>query len=114
VSVVNRINREATLHRWAAGSRDDESGDYTASGFTDTPIQVDVQQQTTQENRDGRLQVVSTWTAFIRPSVDLSPQDELTVPGLGRFQFDGDPWLVTKPRTGTPHHWFARLRRVSG
>lgn len=113
MSVTQRINRDAMLHRWVEGTRDDASGDYNAGQFVDVPCRVDVQQNAAQELRDGRVLTVSTWTAFFRPDLDLKAMDELTVPGLGRFGFEGEPWRVTKPRTGAATHWFARLRKVS-
>ena len=113
MSVTNRVNRDATLHRWVEGGRDDASGDYKDPSFTSVPCKVDVQQNAAQELRDGRMVTVSTWTAFFRPDLALTANDEITVPGLGRFAFDGEPWRVTSPRTGAASHWFARLRKVS-
>lgn len=111
--IANRITQDATLHTFAQGVRDEDSGDYTTDTPVDKPVKVALQQRTTREDRNGRIVSITYWTGLFRPDTELTAQDEITVPGLGRFDFEGDPWPVVKPRTGVRMFWVVNLRRVS-
>lgn len=109
--ITSKVNLPVTLHRWTKVGKD-AAGDETWS-FVDTETVAEVQQEVmlgTREMKDG--QVVSKWTVFFRPTETLTAHDEVTVPGIGRMGFDGDPWLARHPRTGQTLFWQARLKKV--
>lgn len=110
--IASRITREGNLHRWNKGTRD-EAGDYEPLFDPPVPVRVEVQQVAAFEQRDGRQVQVVVWQAYFPPDVTgLTGNDEVELDGLGRFAFDGDPWLVRNPRTGVASHWQARARKV--
>ena len=122
MTIAARLRRPATLHRHQGDpDRDPDSGDYDTEGgeFADSAVYVEVQQQATRERRNGEIIVTQEWVCLVRPpgtvggAEQLAAQDELTVPPLGRFAFEGDPYLVLKPSTQVATHWFARLRKVA-
>ncbi len=119
MSIASHIRRPATLHTWSQDpDRDPVSGDYPDPTFADSEVRVEVQQQTTRERREGELVVTQEWVGLVRPpgvlygADALKAQDEVTVPPLGRFAIEGDPYLVLRPSTQQATHWFARLRKV--
>lgn len=109
--IATKITRACTLHRWTRLPGKDADGN-ELSTFVDVPTHVELQQHSSDEVRNGQLTSVSVWAGYFRPDVTLSALDEVTIPGAGRFTFDGDPWLVRHPRTGRSSHYLARLRKV--
>ena len=110
--IASKITRPATHHVWTQGPKD-ALGDVTWS-FVDAPdpLMVEVQQQSAVEVKTGTLVQVTMWLAFFQPGATVAAEDEISVPGLGRFGMDGEPWLVRSPR-GHNSHWQARLRKAT-
>jgi hypothetical protein len=107
-----RITQPCTIHHWTKLPTKNELGD-EQWGWVDEAGFIELQQHSATELRRGQVVALSQWAGFFRPDVTLTNKDEVTVPGSGRFTFDGDPWLVRNPRTAKNSHWYARMRRTS-
>jgi hypothetical protein len=118
VSIRSRLNTPATLHGWAEGGRNPDSGDYDEPGFDesrDRPVLVDLRAHGSTEDREGgSVSVVDAETIFLSPEIpDIGANDQVTVTGHGRYSFEGTPRLVTNPRTTARLHWLGTVRKVT-
>lgn len=104
--------------------RDPDSGDVVARFLTaeeggEREVRCEVRQQQSRENRQGGIVVTTEWVGLFRPpgmryGIDaFGASDEVSVPDVGRFAIEGDPYLERQPSTQRATHWFVRLRRVT-
>lgn len=116
--IARLIKTPATLHRYPTDPPEDlprdAAGDVVVA-FTDVATYAAIQQNIDvqrEDRRDGRTIAVTELRCFMRPDGPAPAyRDEVTVAGV-RYTFEGDPFLITNPRTGRASHWESKVRRV--
>ena len=82
-----------------------------AAPVTVSNVPAWVHQRATGENKNGREARVSSWVAFLGPSVNIAALDRIVFNGR-TFEVDGDP--VPADDMNGAHHIEAPLRIVEG
>lgn len=106
--VTAMMNRPCVVHRRAAGPRD-AYGDQTAVE-TVMVARCELQQIAATDDAAGPGSSVRAH-AYLPPEVPVTGWDWLEVDG-GRYEVDGDPWVVRDPLTGRDSHVEAVLIRT--
>jgi hypothetical protein len=112
-NIASLITRPCTLRgETTTGTRGAYGHETTAPTSVETVCEVQ-QRQRSEAADQGELSETD-WHGFFLPTESMNGASSVEVPGLGTFEFVGDPWKVRDPETQAESHWEASLTRTAG
>lgn len=107
MTVESLCTRPATLVTVTDGATD-AYGNATETETTSSVL-CELQQQRRDETGEPGVWQVGTYRVFFPKGTEVHGADRLVVDG-DTYDFEGPPWKVWNPRTGTFSHWEATVK----
>jgi len=113
MTLAQLLNTPVTILRRSASKETDPYGNPIASE-EEVETVCEVQQRQRSEAGDAGELSDTQWLGIFPTETDLRTGDAVRVDGIGEFELVGSPWEARNPRTQSPSHVEATMRRTTG